>query len=1150
MLSLKISKTKFIFLTLVCFFILFGFASSAEAAQTKYWVGSAGGNTSVVANWSTAAGVCTGAGNGSAFTTGDILIFTSSCVNDAVIDSTLSVTIFTLGAAGNVYSGTITQNATTTVTGTFSQAGGTFTGGSLPINFGSFTLTNGTFNSTSGVLSITGNAGAFTHTAGGTFNEGTGTVTMSFANQTINANTEEFNNLNISQSVASYYVAITTATSITVNGTLTQTKGLINTGTINAKGPVIFASGAASSANSATINVNGTTDQAVTFGGGTTYVPNIVLNNALATVTYNGTTTMASLTLTNFSGTFDLGTYPLTVVGAFSQATSTFTGGTNSISMGSFTLTNGTFNSTSGILTIAGNNFTFTHTAGGTFNHNNGTLKTLVYGTINAPNDVFYNLNVSNQSSILSLIITTATSITVNGTLTQTLGTILTGTINVKGNYVIASGAATTANSATININGTTTQSVTFGGGTGYVPNITLNNTLATVTYNGTTTMASLTLTNFSGSFDTNNYPMTVTGAFSMATGTFIGGSGVLTFGSLTINGGTFDLNGGNVAGAGTFTVGAAGTMSRWGNELIKGTVNGAMTLSEGSTIIYDDPSVPRALPNYTYKNLVINSAASTTVYTLGANLTVSTTTITSGKLYLGGYNFISTSTTIGDSGVLQLKGNETVTIGSLGTITGTVEYVGDADSLADIFYLFKDSYPNLKINLTDVVDTVWNALSATSSVSLLVKDFSVLSGISVAGATTTVTGNWSQSGTSTFNANGGTVVLNGVNQFITGTTTFANLVKTVTSADTLTFGAGQTTTATGTVTLQGTNENLLSLRSNATGTQWLFDPQGVRSFSYLDVQDSWNIGAEIDSTAIDGFVNSLNNTGWGSAASVLTVSATGTQQSTTTLPVTNKYLGGAFTLTKDSGTSNVTGIVLTQHGSLPTINIDNVRLHYKETVDGLCSTSTSPAGTTLFGTAGGWSNNRATTTNEGVPIPISATSTCIYVQYDLVGTTTEAILLDTVDFEVENPSTDIISDATQVSPSTRVNISGSTVVRGINDAGDCCYVEEVLVPDTFGSWLVLDNADDTQTKFYVKNGALYMQSHMPIGGSVTPQRLTMPGITVSELTMTPISPSFFSFGRGGVKITLKLSKQDITGISFKTIERTFNTTATVQRSD
>src|SRR5690606_25428506 len=87
-----------------------------------------------------------------------------------------------------------------------------------------------------------------------------------------------------------------------------------------------------------------------------------------------------------------------------------------------------------------------------------------------------------------------------------------------------------------------------------------------------------------------------------------------------------------------------------------------------------------------------------------------------------------------------------------------------------------------------------------------------------------------------------GEVILGGLDQSINSSIGFYDLTKQVTSAATLTFGKDSTTTVSGMLTLTGQPGELLSLRSSTPGTQWLLDPAGDETVSYLDVQDSNNI--------------------------------------------------------------------------------------------------------------------------------------------------------------------------------------------------------------------------------------------------------------------------------------------------------------------
>lgn len=118
---------------------------------------------------------------------------------------------------------------------------------------------------------------------------------------------------------------------------------------------------------------------------------------------------------------------------------------------------------------------------------------------------------------------------------------------------------------------------------------------------------------------------------------------------------------------------------------------------------------------------------------------------------------------------------------------------------------------------------------------------------------------NFSVLDTSTFNHNNGTVVLDGSNQAIVGTT-FNNLTKEVGTASTLTMPAGSTETILGELTLKGAFGQLLSLVSSSPGTNWFLDLQGTADVCYVSVTDSNNIGSTV--TAYNSTSNSTN-TGW-----------------------------------------------------------------------------------------------------------------------------------------------------------------------------------------------------------------------------------------------------------------------------------------------
>ena len=108
------SPSKNIYLTLrsfvVCLFFLISFFAFADiaSAATYYWVGgTTNSSTSNPVNWNTSAGACADSVNLTLPSASDTIRFASGCINDATIDSALSVTSFYMDIG---YTGTININ--------------------------------------------------------------------------------------------------------------------------------------------------------------------------------------------------------------------------------------------------------------------------------------------------------------------------------------------------------------------------------------------------------------------------------------------------------------------------------------------------------------------------------------------------------------------------------------------------------------------------------------------------------------------------------------------------------------------------------------------------------------------------------------------------------------------------------------------------------------------------------------------------------------------------------------------------------------------------------------------------------------------------------------------------------------------------------
>ena len=120
--------------------------------------------------------------------------------------------------------------------------------------------------------------------------------------------------------------------------------------------------------------------------------------------------------------------------------------------------------------------------------------------------------------------------------------------------------------------------------------------------------------------------------------------------------------------------------------------------------------------------------------------------------------------------------------------------------------------------------------------------------------------GDWNNTGT--YQPGSTVVTLGGRGQTLNGSTTFYDLSKQTSLADTLLFQSGSTFTVSHALTLQGAQSNLLSLQSTNPGSQWLIDPQGSYAIAFVNVQDSQNNSPHsiiLNSQSVD----SGNNNGW-----------------------------------------------------------------------------------------------------------------------------------------------------------------------------------------------------------------------------------------------------------------------------------------------
>lgn len=534
----------------------------------------------------------------------------------------------------------------------------------------------------------------------------------------------------------------------------------------------------------------------------------------------------------------------------------TFSGGSGSITVnGALTITGGSYTATSGT-TFVSNNLTI---SGAAFTHNSGTFSLQPNNkTVNTGTAIFNHVivNMFNGETL-----TVTGTLDVNGNLTILGVAAINGTISVAGNVTtttFVSGAGI------IVLDGNGNQTLGASGGVGGIPGLTINNTgapAATVTiqdtldvggsgawtYTAGNVNASTSVIRFRefsktispGSMIFNNVE------FNIASGSILTVSGTMDInGSLTlteqsaINGGTLTVAG-NLISTDT-SVGGTTAITLDGA--------GAQSINTGGT---------GDLPNGT---LTINNSGTATLL---ANLTLNGVgqdiTVTSGTLDLAGNNLVLTAAgdvlTVGAGATLRLQGGETVTATTKTFSTGSTVYYYGSGFYSPLVL----GYNYHHLTFSSGLGTFAQTAPLTVAGNLIIDaDFNS------SGQNISIAGNWTKTGAA-YIAGANTVTFNGINQIITGNTTFNNFTKSVAAADALTFAANSTTVVIGQVTLNGAAGQLLSLRSSSSPTRWNLNLTGTKSISYVDVQDGDASGSIAGNKPVvpTNSINSGNNIAW-----------------------------------------------------------------------------------------------------------------------------------------------------------------------------------------------------------------------------------------------------------------------------------------------
>jgi hypothetical protein len=534
-------------------------------------------------------------------------------------------------------------------------------------------------------------------------------------------------------------------------------------------------------------------------------------------------------------------------------------------------------------LTMDSNSGTFTYVGDGGGATTNHTL------TINGSTTVsYFNLviNDPNATPANRDVYLTANPLVVNGSLTVTDGTLngSASTIDVAGNVSIAADGVLIAPASTANTAFTVAGNWTNSGGT-------FTHSSGKVTLDGT---------NQSILGSTTFYQLRKSGAAAATltlddTGTQVISSDLTLVGGAAPN--RLSIRSDNSPTAAAITLSAGGTQNISNVDVMDSNAGGGLALvarddhnnsgnntnwSFGAATLTWTGTTSTAWTTTTNWNLGVAPIAGDTVTIPDvsgssgnfpvmsgavslANLTLSAAAST---LRTAGNNLTVTST-VSNLGNILMFGNETFTVGTPDTDSGTITILGDGDGTAEtnnlaanfVFTTSDNTVFNLVINDSNVTkDTVsagGGAFTVNGNLTVTSSTFTAVSAtaldvngaLSIAAGSTfiapsattatafTLAGSFSNAGTFT-HSNGRVTLDTTTTATFTGNSTFFSLYSS-TAGKTINFTAGSNQTVANTVSLAGTTASPLVIQSTVPGTSWNITIPANQTVSSLSVRDS-----------------------------------------------------------------------------------------------------------------------------------------------------------------------------------------------------------------------------------------------------------------------------------------------------------------------
>ncbi|MFC1616549.1 beta strand repeat-containing protein, partial [Patescibacteria group bacterium] len=539
------------------------------------------------------------------------------------------------------------------------------------------------------------------------------------------------------------------------------------------------------------------------------------------TLQVNGFTRIYGGTLdTDTGGSFDAPIATVEIDGGTFDAS----GGSVNIDQASlyaFSLLSGSFYAPNGTMTLGG---AWYHT-GGSFYPGTGTVifdgNPAWMAGISGPggtesfNDIQINRTgassgVSISSTVINVVDLTLTDGCLSGA--PGYGFVVTGDMSNSSSIGCTSIAD---NDAYISLESPSTRTIYITTG-GYLPNITVDST--TTTINFTTGSGSISYLNSlrlkAGTIQQGGFELSIYLSYYQEGGLFTHGTGDMT------------VDVGNVSTQGLYFY--SGTFSGGSGDISGGEISINNSGSKNATVNFF--SVARAGP---FEAITIGSAGSTGSFNAPG----------------GSYDLFIDGNWIHVSGSTDFYHNN-----------GTVHFEG----LNSVINSPLTDFYDFRVNTDLIINTITLASNLDVNNDLWVRTGNLDVGVS--DYQVNIAGDFTVSASGDFNANSGTVVLDGTGQTLTGTIDLYNFTNEETSSDSLYFATGggsNVVTITNIASIKGAAGQILYLKPRSASTVWNFDPQGTRDFEYLEPSYSTNDNSQWIGTAGLNISDGGNNTRW-----------------------------------------------------------------------------------------------------------------------------------------------------------------------------------------------------------------------------------------------------------------------------------------------